>query len=528
MPDIGVIRKGPVYPAFGLDNFNQYIAPLGQAINQGNDSFEHVNPYIKDRTYLNQQISSRINAGVTGNIPVFDNLSLQHDADEKKQFEMNSHYQLEHLMRTAPHMFSDVGVNQRIFLQTGVIPQGWNANPAMSLPFEDKKRVRNTKTGTYDFHSQTNVPERRHPLVVKPHDIGMVYERGRDNRFTPITATPTPMWLAGEKSKHLTARPLGVQQNSMPKHHELEVYDRHSRHNKENGYKGMTMPIQAQVLRHSHKKPEVREEVEPAEPVELEEGKRLSGDLPISLKTHFKTGKNSVGVKGKIPAKWANEGNPNSLPRRIANINDAHDAEMISDEDKKTLLTFLLRHSIESGHLNIQDLTGQFNRKKWNVADDDAYSAALMEIQKARFERIADLLLKERKSPEAMRRKKEYDTKYEASPDRVKYREDLNRERHKRGMYGDHSHRDISHTEGGKLTVEDEHKNRARHFKDKGTLRPITKGIKQDLELLRNLMAGPMDEQDKSIAQALLTSLDDYHQEEDVESRKELMHPYPF
>ena len=127
-----------------------------------------------------------------------------------------------------------------------------------------------------------------------------------------------------------------------------------------------------------------------------------------------------------------------------------------------------------------------------------------------------------------MRRKKEYDTKYEASPDRVKYREDLNRERHKRGMYGDHSHRDISHTEGGKLTVEDEHKNRARHFKDKGTLRPITKGIKQDLELLRYLMAGPMDEQDKSIAQALLTSLDDYHQEEDVESRKELMHPYPF
>ena len=135
---------------------------------------------------------------------------------------------------------------------------------------------------------------------------------------------------------------------------------------------------------------------------------------------------------------------------------------------------------------------------------------------------------KERKSPEALRRKKEYDTKYESSPERVKYSEDLNRERQRRGMYGDHSHRDISHTEGGKLTVEDEHKNRARHFKDKGTLRPITKGIKEDLELLRNLMAGPMDDQDKLIAQALLTSLDDYHKEEDVENRKELMHPYPF
>jgi hypothetical protein len=41
-------------------------------------------------------------------------------------------------------------------------------------------------------------------------------------------------------------------------------------------------------------------------------------------------------------------------------------------------------------------------------------------------------------------------------------------------------------------------------------------------------MNGPMDEQDKKIAQALLTSLDDYKQEEGGEDRKELMHPYPF
>ena len=138
------------------------------------------------------------------------------------------------------------------------------------------------------------------------------------------------------------------------------------------------------------------------------------------------------------------------------------------------------------------------------------------------------VIRKERKSPEAKRHKLEYDKQYEASPERVKYREDLNRERRKRGMYGDHSHRDISHTEGGKLTVEDEHDNRARHFKDKGTKRPLTKGIKGDLELLRNLMNGPMDEQDKAIAQALLTSLDDFKQEQGGEDRKELMHPYPF
>ena len=84
---------------------------------------------------------------------------------------------------------------------------------------------------------------------------------------------------------------------------------------------------------------------------------------------------------------------------------------------------------------------------------------------------IAFQMLKERVSPEAKRHKLEYDKEYESTPERVKYRVALNRERRKRGMYGDHSHRDISHTQGNKLTVEDEHSNRARHFREKGTLR---------------------------------------------------------
>jgi len=82
-----------------------------------------------------------------------------------------------------------------------------------------------------------------------------------------------------------------------------------------------------------------------------------------------------------------------------------------------------------------------------------------------------DVLLKDRISPEAKRHKLEYDKKYESSPERVKYREELNRERRKRGIYGKHNHMDVSHTEGGKLTLESEHGNRARHFKEKGTLR---------------------------------------------------------
>ena len=86
---------------------------------------------------------------------------------------------------------------------------------------------------------------------------------------------------------------------------------------------------------------------------------------------------------------------------------------------------------------------------------------------------LAFRLLKERKSPEAMRRKKEYDTKYESSPERVKYREELNRERKRRGIYGSHDHMDVSHTQGGRLTLEGEHANRARHFKNRGTLRRV-------------------------------------------------------
>jgi len=66
--------------------------------------------------------------------------------------------------------------------------------------------------------------------------------------------------------------------------------------------------------------------------------------------------------------------------------------------------------------------------------------------------------------------KKIYDTKYESSPARVKYREELNQERRKRGIYG-HGGPDMSHTKEGTLVAEDPHTNRARHFKERGTLK---------------------------------------------------------
>tara|TARA_R100000951_G_scaffold1122_3_gene2997 strand:- start:7918 stop:9078 length:1161 start_codon:yes stop_codon:yes gene_type:complete len=86
---------------------------------------------------------------------------------------------------------------------------------------------------------------------------------------------------------------------------------------------------------------------------------------------------------------------------------------------------------------------------------------------------IAFQLLKRELSPAARKHKLEYDTKYQSSPKRVKYRVELNRERRRRGIYGSGNGKDVSHTEGGKLTLENEHDNRARHFKNRGTLRKV-------------------------------------------------------
>jgi hypothetical protein len=79
---------------------------------------------------------------------------------------------------------------------------------------------------------------------------------------------------------------------------------------------------------------------------------------------------------------------------------------------------------------------------------------------------------KDAESSAALRHKKEYDTNYESNPTRVKYRETLNQERRKRGMYG-HGGPDISHTKQHTLVLENPHTNRARHFKEKGTLKSI-------------------------------------------------------
>lgn len=64
-------------------------------------------------------------------------------------------------------------------------------------------------------------------------------------------------------------------------------------------------------------------------------------------------------------------------------------------------------------------------------------------------------------NPKAKAKKKKYDTKYHSTPERKKYRAELNAARKKRGIAGKGGG-DLSHTKSGKLVRESASKNRAR------------------------------------------------------------------
>jgi len=64
--------------------------------------------------------------------------------------------------------------------------------------------------------------------------------------------------------------------------------------------------------------------------------------------------------------------------------------------------------------------------------------------------------------PKARAKKKAYDKKYHATPERKKYRAELNRENKKRGTYGNKDGKDLSHTKSGKLVKESQKSNRSR------------------------------------------------------------------
>ena len=69
-----------------------------------------------------------------------------------------------------------------------------------------------------------------------------------------------------------------------------------------------------------------------------------------------------------------------------------------------------------------------------------------------------------RRNKSARDKKKAYDTTYHKTPERRKYRSDLNVERRRRGLRGDS--RDLSHKKDGSLTLENRKSNRGRQGAD--------------------------------------------------------------
>lgn len=67
-----------------------------------------------------------------------------------------------------------------------------------------------------------------------------------------------------------------------------------------------------------------------------------------------------------------------------------------------------------------------------------------------------------KKNPEARKKKNAYNKKYHATPERRKYRSELNKENRRRGTYGNGDGKDVSHKKGGGTTVERASTNRAR------------------------------------------------------------------
>lgn len=66
-------------------------------------------------------------------------------------------------------------------------------------------------------------------------------------------------------------------------------------------------------------------------------------------------------------------------------------------------------------------------------------------------------------SEERKKKKLAYDKKYQASPERVNYREELNRANRKAGTYGNGDGKDMSHTKAGRMVKENMKSNRGRN-----------------------------------------------------------------
>ncbi len=66
-------------------------------------------------------------------------------------------------------------------------------------------------------------------------------------------------------------------------------------------------------------------------------------------------------------------------------------------------------------------------------------------------------------NPKARKKKQAYDKKYHSTPERKKYRAELNAKNRKAGTYGNKDGKDMSHKKNGRLVKESQTKNRARN-----------------------------------------------------------------
>lgn len=66
-------------------------------------------------------------------------------------------------------------------------------------------------------------------------------------------------------------------------------------------------------------------------------------------------------------------------------------------------------------------------------------------------------------NPKARKKKQDYDKKYHSTPERKKYRAELNAKNRKAGTYGNKDNKDMSHKKNGILVKESQTKNRARN-----------------------------------------------------------------
>jgi hypothetical protein len=70
-------------------------------------------------------------------------------------------------------------------------------------------------------------------------------------------------------------------------------------------------------------------------------------------------------------------------------------------------------------------------------------------------------------SNESIERKKAYDKRYHATPERKRYRAELNKANRDAGTYGNGDGKDVSHTKKGSLVMERMKANRARNGRNK-------------------------------------------------------------